>query len=258
MRLSAVLITWNEEQLLPGCLQRLAGLADEVVVVDTGSTDRTVEVAEAAGARVERARWQGFSAAREAALSHARGDWVLAIDADEWVTPALAEEIRSVLGSAVAFDGFEIRMAVMFLGRELRHGGLGRDWHLRLVRRGCWRLVRRPVHERLESTGPTARLKAPLEHHTAPTLGRRAEKIEWYAALGAQQLAARGARYHWWDALRPPLGFLWRAVFRLAALDGVPGLVWAAGTAYSSWRKRDLLRRPRSEWPVGRTPEEAQ
>jgi len=257
MRLSAVIITWNEEHVLPGCLQRLVGLVDEVVVVDTGSTDRTVEIARAAGARVERVPWKGFSAAREAALAQAGGDWVLAIDADECVTPALADEIRRVLQTDVRVDGFEIRMAVMFLGQELRHGRLGRDWHLRLVRRGRYRVVPRPIHEHLEVTGPTARLDAPLEHHTAASLSRYAEKIEWYAALGAEQFAERGVRYRWWDALRLPLVFAWRAVFGLHVLDGGLGLVWAAGSAYSSWRKRDLLRRPRSTWPVRRVPESA-
>jgi glycosyltransferase involved in cell wall biosynthesis len=254
MRLSAVIITWNEEQNLPNCLERLVGLADEIVVVDTGSTDCTVAIARGSGARVECVPWQGFSATREVAMAQAGGDWILAVDADEWVTPALAAEIRCVLNTDLQVAGFEIRRAVMFLGQELRHGRLGRDWPVRLVRRGHHRLVPRLVHERLEVTGPTARLEEALEHHTVTSLGRYAEKLEWYSALSAEELAERGVRYHWWDVLRLPFGFAWRALAERHILDGGLGLLWAAGSAYASWRKRDLLRRPRSTWPVRRVP----
>lgn len=240
--LSAAIIARNEEERLPACLASLRGLADEIVVVDTLSTDRTVEIAAAAGARVERRALDGFGPTKQHAVDRTGGAWVLSIDADERVSPALAADIRRALTAPQAAAGYEIRRRTVFLGRPMRFCGLNDDWVLRLFRRDAGRFTEARVHERVVVQGAVERLSGVLEHETTRSVRDYVEKLERYAALGADALAARGERYHWWDVARLPLNWLLYLVVRLAFLDGVPGLIWAAGSAYHSWRKRDLLR----------------
>lgn len=234
-RLSAVLITLNEERRIGGCLESLAGLADEIVVLDTRSTDRTVEIAQAAGARVERAAFEGFGPTKQRALDLAHGAWVLSIDADERVTPALAAEVRSVVSAEGGADGYWLRREVYYLGRRMRFGGLGNDWALRLFRRGRGRFTPARVHERVEVEGRTARLRGRLEHHTCATLAEHLAKVERYSSIRAEELAARGRRYRPTDVVRAPVEFVLRAVLRLGVLDGTPGVVYAAVSGYAKW-----------------------
>jgi glycosyltransferase involved in cell wall biosynthesis len=241
-RLSVAIIAHNEEERLPACLESLRELAGEIVVVDTLSTDRTGAIAAAAGARVERRALDGFGATKQFAVDCTSGPWVLSIDADERVSATLAQEIRRVIAAPDAAAGYELRRRTVFLGRRMRHSGLNHDWVLRLYRRDAGRFTNAVVHERIEVRGPVERLPGWLEHETTRTLAEYVAKLERYAALGRDGLAARGERYHWWDALRLPINWLLYVVVRLGILDGVPGLIWAAGSAYHSWRKRDLLR----------------
>jgi len=237
VRLSAVLITRNEEGNLPACLASLAGLADEIVIVDSESTDRTVQVAEAGGARVVRHRFAGFGAAKQRALELARGSWVLSVDADERVTPALAEEIRGVLASEPSVSGYLVRRDVFFLGRRLRFGGMGNDWVLRLFRRAGARFSESPVHEHVEIAGRAAKLRTTLEHHAYRTLAEHVEKMNRYTDIQAEMKAARGVRYRNWMWARLPWEVFARCILRLGLLDGTAGVVFATMSAYSSWLK---------------------
>lgn len=244
VRLSAVLITRNEETNLPACLASLAGLADEIVILDSESTDRTVAVAEAAGARVVRHRFDGFGAAKQRALELAKGSWVLSVDADERVTPALAEEIRRVLASEPAADGFLVRREVYFVGTRLRFGGMGNDWVLRLFRRAGARFSASPVHEHVEIPGRPARLGATLEHHAYRTVAEHVEKMNRYTDIQARMKAGRGIRYRPWMWLRLPWEIFARCVLRLGILDGTPGILFATMSAYSAWLKYAKTWRP--------------
>ncbi|MEZ4588095.1 MAG: glycosyltransferase family 2 protein [Gemmatimonadales bacterium] len=134
-RVSAFLIVKNEAKRLPACLASLEGVADEIVVLDSDSTDDTLEIARAAGARVASRPFDGFGAQKQAALELCRGEWVLSIDADERLTPALASEIRALLDGKPAAVGYEVRRELHYLGHRLRFGGTGSDWVLRLARR---------------------------------------------------------------------------------------------------------------------------
>jgi glycosyltransferase involved in cell wall biosynthesis len=240
--LSAAIIVRDEADRLPACLASLRGLADEIVVVDTGSRDATPFIAAASGAVVEHRVLDGFGPTKQFALDRATGAWVLSIDADERVTVELAAEIRRTVASPDAADGYELRRQSWFLGRRMRFGGMGNDRVLRLFRRERGRFTDAAVHERVIVTGRVGRLTGILEHHTIRTLAEFGAKIERYAALRATEMAARGERGHWWDLVRLPVNFLVFLLVRLSLLDGVRGVIWAAGSAYHSWRKYDLLR----------------
>lgn len=248
-RLSVAIIARNEAGRLPACLASVKGLADEIVVVDTMSTDDTVAIARAAGARVELHPFTRFGEIKQKALDMATGDWVLSLDADERVTPVLADSIKATIASSGPHHGYELRRLPTFLGRPMRHGALRADWVLRLVRRGSARFTDARVHEHLVVQGSIGRLTGELDHDTCDSLAEYGRKLELYASLRAADLRERGVRYHWWDVLGLPVNFLLDAVVRLGFLDGVPGLIYAAGSAYHSWRKRDLLRERPSAGP---------
>jgi glycosyltransferase involved in cell wall biosynthesis len=239
--LSAFLITRDEEHDLPACLASLAGLADEIVVVDSGSRDRTTEIARRHGARVIEHPMQGFGAQKQLALEHTSHVWALSIDADERVSPALAADIRSALATPDA-DGYEIRREIRFLGRILRHGGLGDDWVLRLFRRERGRFTDAAVHERVVVDGAVARLSGVLEHEPFRDVAEHAEKSRRYSELAAREQFARGRRWRPWHALRPTWELVVRYGLRLGFLDGAPGWTWARLSAGSAAERMRVLR----------------
>src|SRR5499427_10384824 len=206
MRLSAIIITRNEEANIGACLDRLA-FCDERIVVDAGSTDRTVALARQKGARVETHDWRGFGAQKNFALSLAQGDWVLSIDADERVSGALAREIEHAVADGCA-DGFEIPRLSSFAGREMRHSGWFPDYVLRLFRRGKARFTDDLVHERVICDGPVARLSAVLDHHPVRRLEDALARVDSYSTAGAQMLTpsrvsfASGIIHGLWSFLR--------------------------------------------------------
>ncbi len=231
--LAIVLITLNEAANLPRTLAS-ARWASEVVVVDSGSTDATLEIAHNFGARVFSEPWKGFAAQKNSAISHAASDWILSLDADEEVSPELAREIQALLAGEPEFAAYRIPRLNHFLGEPLRHGGYWPDPKLRLFRRGAARFLDRPVHETMQSDGPDGRLRGPLIHHCYPTLDDYIEHMNRYSSIAAQALAASGragsARLRWpwlvWNALLNPVAtLLYNYVFRLGFLDGRAGLL---------------------------------
>jgi len=246
MTLSAVLITRNEEANLPACLTSLRGVANEIVILDSQSTDGTVAIARAAGARVAEHRFEGYGAAKQQALEMATGEWVLSVDADERVTPALAEEIRHVLKGSPRVNGFLVRRDVFFLGRRLRFGGMGRDWVLRLFRREGARFTTVPVHEHVEIRGRAGRLRAALEHHAYRSLAEHVEKMNRYTDIQAAMKEEQGRRYRSWMLLRLPWEVFARCVLRLGVLDGTPGIMFATMSAYSAWLRYAKTWKPRA------------
>jgi glycosyltransferase involved in cell wall biosynthesis len=230
-RLSAVLIVQDEERYLQECLHSLQGLADEIVVLDGGSSDRTTEIAAGAGALVHRRPFDDFGRQKQAALDLATGDWVLSIDADERVTPALAAEIAATL-RAPAADGYWIRREQIYLGARLRYGGTRNDWVLRLARRERAAFTQVPVHERLVVQGSEARLRSTMDHIKYETLAEHVETINHYTELAARQRRESGKRFAPWHIFRIPVEVFNRLILRGGVLDGRAGIVYGAMSAF--------------------------
>jgi glycosyltransferase involved in cell wall biosynthesis len=238
LSLSVVIITFNEESNLARTLASVAW-ADEIVIVDSGSTDRTREVAESFHAKLCVEPWKGFAAQKNSALARATCDWILSLDADEEVDPALADQIRAVLSANPPVAGFWIPRKNFFLGRWIRHGGYYPDRKLRLFRRGTGKFEERLVHEDLRVDGTTALLHHDLLHHAYPTIENYLEHMNRYSSLGAEMAVAKGMRgFSFVDILvRPWLTFLYNYFMRLGFLDGREGLLLHLYHAqYVSWK----------------------
>jgi len=241
--LSAILIAKDEERDLPGCLDSLKGLATEiVVVVSEDTTDRTEEIARAAGAKVIRRTFDDYTRQRQVSLDAATGEWCLWIDPDERVSEPLAEKIRQIVigeiyESAKHCDGWWIKFEVRFLGRTLRWGGLGSEKHLRLFRRSKGRFVGGALHESLELDGIVGLVTSRIVHEPYLNISDYLEKLDRYTTLAAQKRFAAGRRFTPFHHLILPWEFFARAVLKLGVLDGFPGLVWAGLSAFHSWLK---------------------
>lgn len=212
---SVVIIAQDEEANIGPCLAS-ASWADEIVVVDGGSRDRTAEIAAAMGARVYHNPWPGFSVQRDFAIGLATGDWLFVLDADERVPPALAGEIRDVVqAGGKGNTGYFINRDTYFLGRHIKHGGWGHRPVLRLFRRGYGRTDGRIVHEGFIVDGPAGQLTHHLAHDSHPTLHEYIDNMNRCTSLEAQEALLLGARRSW----LPPIGPLWRAARRWLASD---------------------------------------
>jgi glycosyltransferase involved in cell wall biosynthesis len=223
-RLSLIVIARNEEASIGRCL-RSAAFADEIVVVDGASTDGTAAVARSLGARViETTDWPGFGPQKNRARDAATGEWVLSLDADEWIEAPLAEEIRAVIAGADAAGGYEMPRRSRFCGRVVRHCGWSPDYVLRLFRRGRGRFTNDSVHEHLEVQGRVARLVHPIEHDSITDLADAEDKIERYAEAAALQLRAKSKTSSLLKARMRGLGaFLRTYIWRAGFLDGKTG-----------------------------------
>jgi len=233
-RLSAIIITKNEAANIGACLESVA-FCDERIVVDSGSGDGTVMIAKEKGARVAFHEWQGFGAQKDYALSLARGDWVLSIDADERVTPELKDAILAAIGNETV-DGYEFPRNSSFCGRMMRHSGWFPDRVLRLFRRGKARFSNDLVHERVICDGPVARLKAPLTHYPVLKLEDAIRRMDSYSTLGAEKLVASGKRASVFKGvMHGAFAFVRTYVLRLGFLDGAPGFLLAVANAEGTY-----------------------
>jgi glycosyltransferase involved in cell wall biosynthesis len=274
--LSVVIITYNEEANLGRTLESVQPLVSngkgEVIVVDSGSTDRTVEVAKSFAARVFIEEWKGYAAQKNSAIDKAIGDWVLSLDADEEVDRDLqqalgdtvdglervaalqqakahdltVEDARSDVEDPIntildgGFSGLWVPRKNQFLGRWLRHGGFWPDPKLRFFRRGSGRFEDRAVHEDVRLDGKTGQIRyGSLIHHSYPTLSDYIEHMNRYSSLGAEMVVARGkVRFSVINIVARPLAtFVYNYLFRLGFLDGREGLLLHLyHAAYVSWK----------------------
>lgn len=264
--LSIVIITHNEEHNLPRTLASVAELvkqtSGEIIVLDSGSTDRTVEVAKSLGAKVFLEEWKGYAAQKNSAIDKASRDWILSLDADEEVDAELAHQIQAVLdgdwtqvagdvqnaesqtevarGKRPEVHGFWLARRNYFLGRWIRHGGFYPDRKLRLFRRGYGEFQPSPVHETVKVSGPTYKLRrGTLLHHAYPSLQSYIGHMNRYSTLGAEMAAVekRPGFSLWNIVVRPWATFIYNYFFRLGFLDGKEGLLLHLYHAvYVSWK----------------------
>ena len=244
MKLTGLVIATDEERDLPGCLESLS-FCDELLVIDGGSRDATVDVARDAGARVLVNPWPGYAAQRRFGLAAARGDWVLAVDADEQVDATLRQSIQTVVNGPQLGDaeGFRVRVQAWFCGRRLRFGGMGHDDHLRLMRRERAQVVEHAIHELFSVQGPSQLLPGALIHRSFASISEAAQKADRYSTLGAQEQLATGRQMsRLTAALRLPWSFLRRYVLFAGFLDGYAGFANAAMLAYADFLRGAKLR----------------
>jgi glycosyltransferase involved in cell wall biosynthesis len=226
-RLSVTIIAWNEEERLRACLESVAW-AEEILVIDAESTDKTVQVAREFTDKIWVRPWPGFAEQKNFALDQATGEWVLSLDADERVTPELRERIGRIVRANGPGDGYSIPRKNIFWGAWVRHGGLYPDYQLRLFRRAAGRFVDSAVHESVVVEGHVERLAEPLLHHSYRGLDDFVARSNRYSALAARDIVARGGRAGVLDLALRPLGrFLSMYVARGGFLDGWRGFVLA-------------------------------
>lgn len=241
MPLSVVIITRNAATQLERCLASVA-FAEEAIVVDSGSTDGTVELAARHGARVVQKEWLGFGRQKQFAVDAASHDWVLCVDADECVSPGLCELIVAELKAPRGFV-YAMPRRNRFLGRWLKHGEGYPDWSVRLFHRAHARWGGEPVHERVVTRLPVLRLRGDLLHDSAETLEKYLDKQNRYTSLQAESLRAAGRRANVLHlVLSPLLRFIKFYLLRLGFLDGVPGLVHVTIGCMNSFNKYAKLK----------------
>lgn len=235
-RLTATLITRDEEKNLPRALASLTP-ADEIVVVDSGSRDRTCEIARQHGARVLERAWTDFSDQKNFAAAQAAYDWILSLDADEELSPALQAELRRWKEQPPSAVAYAMPRKARYLGRWIHHSGWYPDRKLRLYRRDRARFLGR-LHESLQVDGPVERLTGEIFHHTFPTVSDHIAQVNTYTTLAAQNLFAAGHR-HWLLPLlvSPPWMFLRTYFLQQGFRDGYAGWLIANLTALSSFLK---------------------
>ena len=231
-RLSVVIVTRNEEDRIRACLESVAW-ADELIVVDAESDDKTASIARELTDHVIVRPWPGYAAQKNYGLDLARGAWILSLDADELVSPALRAEIEQVIELDGPADGYAVPRRNIFWGRWVRHGGLYPDRQVRLFRRGRGRFNDRRVHESVQVDGDVRALAGHLEHRSYRDVSDFLARADRYATLAAEDLIGRGRRVHAWDfVLRPLARFVGMYVLERGFLDGARGFLLAALYAY--------------------------
>lgn len=251
--ITLLVMTWNEAHNVGRCLDSVP-FADEKIVVDSGSTDDTVRVAEAHGGRVVTQPWLGFGPQRNFATGLARNDWILFLDADEALSPALAAELERKLPALLASGaaGAVLRRSAMYMGAPMRfYRPMVGERHGRLYHRGRARWTDARVHETLVFDGAVATMRAPFHHHHSPTLVHKQLKVLRYAELKAvQRLEAGRPPRPWLAPLAFAAAFLKDYLLRLGFLDGWRGLivahVAANYAAYQRFRHYELAVNPGS------------
>ncbi len=230
--LTATVICKDEADKIRGCLESVR-FCDEVLVVDSGSTDGTVEIARELADRVIERGWPGYVAQQNFAKDQARGEWVLSIDADERVTPELAREIREVLSGPCPHDAFRITRHVHYLGRWIDHSGWYPEHRVRLFRRerGRWEGV--DPHYDVVVEGSVGTLGGEILHYTYDDLADHVRTLNRFSSILAREHHRRGRRFSWVSLLaRPPLEFLKKYVLRRGFLDGPQGFYLASLSAF--------------------------
>jgi len=258
VRISAIIITFNEEKNILRALESVRPVADEIVVVDSMSSDRTVSICRDFGCRVFQREFDGYGAQKQFAVDRASNDWVLWIDADEVMTVPLQQEIRSLFSGengegtkAMPFAGYLIPRSLHFLGKILRHGGAGGEMLLRLFDRTKGSFTTAPVHEEVIVSGSTGILKGELVHYSYRDISHHVEKLNTYTSLAAEEYVKKHKRFpKIWPALKFPTAFFTFYILKGGILDGYPGFMWSFMAAvYGALKVAKTIERSRPAFP---------
>ncbi len=237
MKISATIITFNEERNISRVIESLR-CCDEIFVLDSGSNDRTVEIATKLGARVVDASWHGYAAQKNIAADLAANDWIFSIDADESLSEALEAEIWQIKKAGPEFDGYTVPRLAQYLGRWIMHSGWHPDRKVRLFNRNRAKWVGEFVHESVKVDGSVGHLKSNLLHFTCDSLSEHVRTMDSYTTLAAQEIAAREKIVPISKLLLdPPWTFFQTYVLKLGFLDGVEGLTIAYMAAFYNYVK---------------------
>ena len=240
-KLSAILVVRNEAHCLAKCLSSISSIADEIIVMDSGSTDETVAIARSFGAKVEVTDWPGFGPQKNRALSRARGEWVLAIDADERLTPELTASIRAAVDAPRSdVNGYLMLFVSTWCGEPVRFGDWAGKCHLRLFRRDKAQFTDARIHERVMCEPPHAKLTGVMIHDTVADESEALEKGRRYAELSAQSLAAKSRGGALPALLHGAWTFLRCYLFKGGFLDGRVGWKVASALTKGTWLRYRL------------------
>lgn len=238
MKISLVMITKNEEKNIAKSLESVKDLVNELIIVDSGSTDNTIKIAQSYGAKVFKRQFDSFSNQKNYALSLAMNEWVLHLDADEALSNELREEIKNAIENNTEYAGFILIRTNFFLGKRMKHSGLNKEERLRLAKKSLSKYVGGCVHERLEVKGKICKLKNVFCHYTYPNLNGYFNKLELYTTFGAIKMLNENRKSTTIDIIfRPLFEFIKRYVLKLGFLDGFEGFIWAVLGSYYSFIK---------------------
>ena len=241
-KISVVIITKDEEWNIRDCLESVKW-ADEIVVVDNGSTDRTLSICQEYRARVFQEEWKGYSGQKNSAIEKAGNEWVLNLDADERVSPELRQEMQKSLEENQDVDGYWIPRKNFFLGNWIRYCGWYPDLNLRLFRKSRGRFGARAVHERVELQGKALTLTHPLIHETYRSLSDFVQRMDRYSTLAAQEMQEQRREFRLVDVVfRPPSTFLQMYFLRAGFLEGYLGFVLSVLYSYYTFAKYTKLK----------------
>ena len=238
--LSVVIITLNEEDKIKDCLESVKW-ADEIIVVDSFSADKTIDIAKEYTDKIFQRKFPGFGEQKNFAISKAAGDWILSIDADERVTPGLAEEIKTVTAESKT-NGCLVPIKTYFLGKWLRHCGWWPNYKLRLFKRDSGTMSDSLVHEAISISGQTSKLKNHLDHYSYTSIDEYMEKLERYTSLAADAMLKKGKKFSIFTALaRSFFAFFKIYILKAGLFDGKEGFIFAKLSAYYNFIKHIKL-----------------
>jgi glycosyltransferase involved in cell wall biosynthesis len=237
VKISATIITYNEERNIARAIESLR-CADEIIVVDSGSTDRTVELAQNLGATVIDSPWPGYAKQKNLAAERAANDWILSIDADEAISEGLEGELWHIKKSGPQYDAYTMPRLAKYLGQWIFHSGWYPDRKVRLYHRAKATWKGDYVHESVEVTGTTGHLEGQLLHHTCDSLSEHLRTLDRYTTLAAEQIVDQTGHVPYWKMVFEPLWtFINTFFFKRGFLDGPEGLAIAYMAAFYNFLK---------------------
>jgi len=263
-KLSVIIITLNEEANILRSLESAKPVADEIIVVDSLSADHTVDICRNFGCKVFLRKFDGYGPQKEYAVQQASNDWIMYLDADEVLTAELQQELCGLFtppGSSsealpgpapsrndpTQISGFYVQSSLCYMGKILRFGGVGKEFHLRLFNRTKGGFTNEPVHEGIEVEGVSGNLKGRVIHYSYRSISHHLEKINMYASLAADGYIARGRTFsRFWVVVKLPVNFISFYILKGGFLDGYPGFMWSfMATVYNILKMAKTIEKSR-------------